>query len=179
MPLATLRSGKREEPDVGIAVVPLVEAFEILNGLLMGAWKVDDHRTVAAEIKGAVVGAEAWVVVCTGAVGGVVCVTDGFDGTPFALLIVNDEEMLMVGRVVSGEGTTAAEDEEGLVGCDFGIDVFDAAVAEGQRFSGKECAVAIDGAEEAQLFAVDRGGEIDAAIGSDAGTKDLIEAVDC
>src|ERR1700684_2188380 len=57
--------GKRDKPDVGIAVVPVFQAFQVFLRLIVGTRKVDRGNPVTAEVEGSIVGSEMWFVVGT------------------------------------------------------------------------------------------------------------------
>src|ERR1700761_8572312 len=97
------------------------------------------HRTIAAEVKGAVVGTKVGFVVGAVAVGlFVACVADLRDGSPLFALLVNDIKMVLV---ITGQAARAAKDEEGAIGRDLGIHVRGGSIAERERLGGLISAV--------------------------------------
>ena len=145
----------------------------------MSAGEVDGDDAVAAEVEGAMVGAEAGFVV--GAEAGwlvVASVTDGRDGAPAVGSFEDDEEMvLLIGGIgeiswFAGHAAGADEDEEGLVGGDLGIDVGGGAVAEGEGLGWLVGSGFVWGDVEAFVALLVDGGEVEGAVGGDAGLPD-------
>ncbi len=57
------QSLEADAPDIAVAVVPLVQALEVIDGLLMRSGKMGWNSLIAGEVQGRTVAAQFWLVV--------------------------------------------------------------------------------------------------------------------
>ena len=90
------QGGKRNEPDVGIAVVPALHALKVFLRLLMRARKVNREDAIAAEIERPVIWAEMRFVIGAESVRFLLIakITNLLDLPPSVSLPAHEEEMI-------------------------------------------------------------------------------------
>lgn len=85
---------QRENPDVGVAVVPTLQAFEILIRLFARSGKMYRCGAITTEVECSKIRAEAGVIVIARTIRVVASVADWHHCTPGSSFVVNNKKML-------------------------------------------------------------------------------------
>src|SRR5579863_182171 len=126
---------------------------------------------VAGEKDSAVIAAQMRLVIGAVTVVGIAGITDGDERAPAVAFFENDKQMIFL---VVGQAAGADENKEGAVGRNFGIDILLGAVAERKRLRQLVGAVGVAGRVEAFVTLFVDGGEIEGAVGRDAGLPERL-----